>query len=115
MPVVVTIREDSTDYLEFQLLSASVGIDLSDPAVVVELVTKDKDLLVATYATNDADPQLIISDPPNGKVKFWPKIGNFNFWKSPYKCYFWVISSATVKGAVPEHEEFTIKVREQYM
>ena len=113
MATTVTVREDSTDYLDFQLLSASVGINLAD-VVRVELVTKDKDLLVATYATDGASPQLFITDIADGKVQFRPQIGNLNFWKGPYSCYFWIVSSAMVKGAVPEHEEFTIKVRAQY-
>ena len=113
MALQIIVREDSTDYLDFQLLSADAGINLAG-VVRVELVTKDKDLLVATYATDDASPQLFITDVDDGKVQFRPQIGNLNFWKTPYKCYFWIVSSATVKGAVPEHEEFTIKVRAQY-
>ena len=111
--LVVLVREDSTDYLEFQLLSNANAINLST-VLRVQLVVRNKDGEVVTYSTDDSSPQLYIIDATNGKVQFRPKAGNLVQWKSPYRCYFWVVSSATVQGAVPEEEEFVIKVTKKF-
>jgi len=113
MAVTVTVRESSTDYLDFQLLSASTGIDLST-AIRVQLVIKDKDGTVVTHSTDDASPQLYITDAVNGKVQFRPHLGDLTYWRGPYQCHFWVVISALVKGSVPEDEEFTIKVQQKF-
>jgi len=112
-PCVVNVREDSTDYLDFQLFSKSVALNVAG-VLRIELVLRNKDNEIATYSTAGASPQIYITDAANGEVQFRPKVGNLVNWKSPYRGYFWVYSTETVKSAIPENEELLIKVREKF-
>ena len=111
--MMIFIRENSTDFLDFQLLSNSMAVNLSG-VLRVQLVVRNKDGEVSTYSTDDPSPQLYITDAAGGKVQFRPKAGNLVNWKSPYRCFFWVYSTEAIKSAVPEDEEFIIKVREKF-
>ena len=112
---VFTIREHSTDPIDFQLLADDDAIDLTD-VNHVEMEMKDKRGNRYSYSTLDSapGPYISITTASDGKVKFSPPTELiFLATGSPYKGYWKVYTTATVHYSVPEDREFRILVREE--
>ncbi len=111
---VFTIREHSTDPIDFQLLADDDAIDLTS-VDHVEMEMKDKKGKRYSYSSSDETAYVSITDEDDGKVRFSPPSELiFLATGSPYKGYWKVYTSATVHYSVPEDKEFTINVREEY-
>ena len=109
-----TLREASTDPVDFQLLADDVAIDLTG-CHHVEMEMKDKRGNRYSYSTLDTSPAISIVSETEGKVRFSPPTELiFLATGNPYRGYWKVYSTATVHYSVPEDREFTIKVREEY-
>lgn len=110
----ITIREHSTDAIDFQLLADDDPIDLTS-VNHVEMEMKDKRGNRYSYSSSDVPARVSITAETTGKVRFTPPTELiFLATVTPYKGYWKVYTSATSHYSVPEDREFTIKVREEY-
>ena len=110
MSLSVTIREATTDYIDFQLLFNKVGINLS---AIDHLTMTLEDSVGAsvTYSTDDSSPKLFITDDGvDGKVQFRPAVTDLVYSKQPYKGFFWVYVTSIRKYSVPENTEFEVEI-----
>lgn len=109
-----TIREHTTDPIDFQLLADDDPIDLTS-INHVEMEMRDKRGNRYTYSTADIVPYVSITAASTGKVRFSPPTELiFLATGSPYKGYWLVYTTATAHYSVPEDREFTLKIREEY-
>jgi len=109
-----TIRERTTDNLDFELLADGVAITLVG-IDHVELHMIDSSKKTYRYNSNDDDSAITITEAAEGKVRFIPPdINVFLYRKSPYKLYFQVWDTAIEKYSVPEYDRFEIKVLKEF-
>ena len=109
-----TLREASTDPVDFQLLADDVAIDLTSVTKVV-MEMRDKRGNRYSYSTSDSPPYVSIQSATEGKVRFSPPTELiFLATGSPYKGYWIVYTSSTVHYSVPEDRNFTIKCLEEF-
>ena len=111
---VFSIRENSTDPIDFQLLADDDAIDLTS-IDHVEMEMKDKRGNRYSYSENDSPAYVSVTTASAGKVRFSPPTELiFLATGSPYKGYWKVYTTDSIFYSCPEDKEFTIKVREAY-
>ena len=109
----LTLRASSSGTVQAQLLSGTVGLDLSTVGTV-EMWLKDKGGGTASFTTAGAGPKLTVTGTAAGSVSFLPGTGDLVAGSAPYHGYFRLRRSATSWDFVPESTEFTIDVRPTY-
>lgn len=115
MADTIYIRQGSTAQVPFQLLSNDAPIDLSlVNKVELILVPQNGVGTLIDYNTTDDTARLAILSATQGRVGYTPTGSDITNADSPYKAFFWVHMSATVKYAVPDKEELVIEVTDNY-
>jgi hypothetical protein len=121
MATQIIVRAGSEDPIDFTLHYDSDGdgeIDLPVDLTAVQRVTlflKREDGTVMAFATNDAQPMLVITDAAVGQLRFSPGESTWANGDSFYGGYFLIIDVIGKDIPVPEGEEFYIIVRDQYV
>ena len=103
----ITIREGSTDYIDFQLFSGENPPSLQGNQDI-DLILQDVNGDITRFSVGDG--KLFITDLTLAKLQLRPSLTDFYHSKSPYKGYFWVYYSPTKRGAFPEKGTITINV-----
>ena len=109
-----TIRERTTDNLDFELLADGDAITLVGTDHI-EMHMIDVSKKTYRYSSDDDDPAITITDEAEGEVRFVPPDANvFLYRKSPYKLYFQIWDTSSEKYSIPEHDRFEIKVLKEF-
>lgn len=103
----ISIREGTTDYIDFQLFSGEGPPNLTGNQDV-DLILQDVDGGVLRFSTGDG--KLFITDLVLAKLQLRPAYTDFVYSKTPYKGFFWVYYGPNKKGAFPEDSMMTINV-----
>jgi len=109
----LSIRQSATDYLQFQLISSGLAINLST-VDHVEMNLKDNLGNITTFTSSGGSPKLFITDTVNGIIELRPAATDFYAIKSPYLSYILIYETASRWYAVPEDTEMKIIVRRTY-
>ena len=113
VPGELTVRATVSNLISYQLLSGTVGIDLSAVGTV-ELWLKDNAGGTSSYSTAGGSPKISIVGTASGSVGFTPGTGDLAAGSAPYQGYFRLRTGAAAWYHVPEDSELTIHVRDVY-
>ena len=117
----ISIRQGTTNGINFYLLADNVAIDLSSAEKVV-MVVKANDGVTTTHDSDIATSGCVIANASAGLVTFYPYSTTYTgsivllASKSPLKIYIWVYPNASpdaTKYSVPESNEITFNVRSE--
>ena len=115
MADIIYIRQGSTAQIPFQLLSNDAPIDLTGVnKVELILVPQNGAGTLIDYNTTDDATRIAILSATQGRVGYTPSGLDITNADSPYKIFFWVWSSGSTKYAVPDKEELSIQVTDNY-
>ena len=110
----ITVRENTTSDIDFQLLAGNTAINLTG-IDHLQMEMRDKSRKVYSYSTADSSPSISIVTASEGKVRFTPPSETiFLSSKSPYKGYWKIWEKSTKWYACPEDSEFLLYVREEF-
>lgn len=109
-----TLREKSTDNLNFELLADGAAINLTG-VDHIELHMIDSAKKTYRYSTDDSSPAVTITSITGGTLQFIPPSATvFLYRRSPYKLYFQIFDSATQKYSIPEEDRFELKILKEF-
>ena len=110
------IREGTTNQVPFQLFGDDIPISLADVnKVALVLVPQNGTGTAVTIDTTNNPTKLEIITAATGRVGWTPASGDVTKANSPYKGFFWVYQTASVKYAVPDNEEFVVDVSDDFV
>lgn len=110
----ITIRENYTAGITFQLLNDGVPIDLTS-SHHVRLDMLDNLGKTQKYASNDSSPNILITEATSGIVVLYPPTPDtFKSVASPYKMYCWVYTTSSIRYSVPQNAYAQINVLKEY-
>lgn len=114
--LTIYVREGTTSVITFQLLSDKAPINLTGVnKVELVLVPQNGTGTAVDYDTTTNPTVLAITAATLGKVTYTPQAADLSFANSPYKCFFWVFTTSTVKYSVPAKEEFIVEVSNDFV
>ena len=109
----IEVREKTTSEIQMTLYSNDEVIDLSTiDHIRLDLV--DKRGTVYRFSSDDGSPQTRVVTAVSGIVGYAPDSGDLIHSRSPYKGYWWVYTTTTLRYSVPEENEFMITVRKEF-
>lgn len=115
MAETLHIREGTTETISMQLFGDKAPINLTGVnKVALVLIPANGTGTAASIDTTTNPTKLAITGATIGRVAWTPASGDVTKANSPYKAFFWVYSTASIKYSVPADEEFVVEVTDDF-